>query len=229
MFLLPWPRLPQPELLDRRIRVGAEDVECPDSERVSTRLQMPKATRRGAACEAGLALLCRFAGALPRRLASQHAFVAGDRPGRRERERRKALAGHDLGLTRFRSQCHLIGDPTLAGCAARFQPARRPQNPREKQVGVGDQGGRDHQEDRRDEDKRDDQLDLRGGAGGFSSTARRWSRRSAMAWRPSWSASGEPRLREGSIEAIRVATSSPGIRPRRRIAPPGAARRSRAR
>jgi hypothetical protein len=36
----------------------------------------------------------------------------------------------------------------------------------EKEVGVGDQGGGDHQEDRRDEDQGDDELDLGGGAGG---------------------------------------------------------------
>ena len=48
-----------------------------------------------------------------------------------------------------------------------------------------------------------------------SSTARRWSRRRALAWRRSWSASGEPKRRERSIEAPRVAISLPGTRARR--------------
>ena len=56
-----------------------------------------------------------------------------------------------------------------------------------------------------------------------SSTARRLSRRRAPAWRRSCSASGEPKRRERSIAATRVASSLPGTRARseRRAAPSG--------
>ena len=56
-----------------------------------------------------------------------------------------------------------------------------------------------------------------------SSTARRLSRRRAPAWRRSWSASGEPKRRERSIAATRVASSLPGTRARseRRATPSG--------
>ena len=56
-----------------------------------------------------------------------------------------------------------------------------------------------------------------------SSTARRLSRRRAPAWRRSCSASGEPKRRERSIAATRVASSLPGTRARsdRSAAPSG--------
>ncbi len=65
-----------------------------------------------------------------------------------------------------------------------------------------------------------------------SSTARRCSRRRAVAWRRSWSASGEPKRRERSIAAQRPATSPPGARARspasaRRAAGPTRPRRPR--
>src|SRR3954447_19191849 len=42
----------------------------------------------------------------------------------------------------------------------------QPSEAAEQDVGVGDQRGGDHQEDRGDEDEGDDELDLWGGAGG---------------------------------------------------------------